>query len=159
MAQLIVGISDMKFSGSAQDVIVTHSLGSCVGLTAYDPVRKVGALIHCLLPHSKNNAERAKKNPYMFVSSGVTDMLRMMLRKGSRKDDIVLKAAGGAQMMNVANIFDTGKRNYETLEALLRKNGMRLAAKDVGGHVPRTMYFHLENGKVIVKSRGVEREL
>jgi len=47
---LIVNISDMKFSNNPEDVIVTYSLGSCLGVTAYDPVVKVGGMIHCLLP-------------------------------------------------------------------------------------------------------------
>ncbi len=51
--QLTVGISDMKISRNPQDFLVTYSLGSCVGLTLYDPSVRLGGMIHCMLPLSK----------------------------------------------------------------------------------------------------------
>ena len=36
-----VDISDMKMSQKPDEVLVTYSLGSCVGLTLYDPVAKL----------------------------------------------------------------------------------------------------------------------
>ena len=40
---ICVDISDMKLSRNREDVIVTYSLGSCVGLSLYDPLAGVGA--------------------------------------------------------------------------------------------------------------------
>ena len=37
-----IGISDMKISNRVEDILVTHSLGSCIGLSLYDPVANIG---------------------------------------------------------------------------------------------------------------------
>ena len=52
MCDLIVGISDIKISNASDDVIITYALGSCIGISVYDPVAKVGGLLHYMLPDS-----------------------------------------------------------------------------------------------------------
>ncbi|MFP5223011.1 MAG: chemotaxis protein CheD, partial [Acidobacteriota bacterium] len=73
--RIVVSISDMKVSRKADDILVTHSLGSCLGLSAWDPVARVGGLIHCLLPRATSSDV---KNPYMYVNVGVPLMIRSM---------------------------------------------------------------------------------
>ena len=156
--QIVVNISDMKFSKRQGDYIVTFSLGSCVGVTAYDPVAKVGAMVHCLLPSSLSSPEKAKDNPYMFVNSGVAGMVRMLFKLGAKREKLIFKVAGGANMRG-DTLFNTGARNLEALETLLDKNRITLAGKDVGGTIPRTMYLYMDTGRVVVKTFGKEREL
>jgi len=50
--QLVVGVADMKISNQTQQLIVTHALGSCIGVAVYDPKVKVGGLLHYMLPES-----------------------------------------------------------------------------------------------------------
>ena len=52
----VVVVSDMK-TGKEGDTLITHALGSCLGLTIYDPVAKVGGLLHAMLPLSKINKD------------------------------------------------------------------------------------------------------
>lgn len=80
----IVNISDMKFSTNEEDVIVTYSLGSCLGVTAYDPKIKIGGLVHCLLPTAGAAREKARDNPFMFVNTGVAMMVRRLMDKIGR---------------------------------------------------------------------------
>ena len=40
-----VGMADLKVA-HAPDSLTTLGLGSCIGLTLYDPVAKVGGLVH-----------------------------------------------------------------------------------------------------------------
>ena len=70
----IVQVGDMKV-GKRGDLIITHALGSCLGLMVYDPEAQVGGLLHAMLPLSKINLEKAKANPFMFVDTGVPDAL------------------------------------------------------------------------------------
>jgi chemotaxis protein CheD len=130
-----------------------------VGVTVYDPQTRVGGLIHCLLPQARNNKDKALQNPYMYVVSGVPTMLRTLLAKGARRGRLVLKAAGGGHMMTENRIFDVGKQNADILRRLLAHNGMHLKAEDFGGTKPRTMYLHLDTGRVVVRSLGKEWEL
>ena len=55
-----VGIAEMKVTDRPDDVLVTYSLGSCVGLSFYDPVAGVGGLVHCMLPLSRIDTAKAK---------------------------------------------------------------------------------------------------
>ena len=154
--RLTVTISDMKISRKPRDLLVTHSLGSCLGLAAYDPAARVGGLIHCLLPKAK---APDVQNPYMYVNVGVPLMIRKMARLGCAKESIIFKAAGCGRMMRIQNQFDTGAQNLAMLEALFARNGVALAASDVGGSIPRTLSLDMETGNVTISSQGKEWEI
>ncbi|PJA26451.1 MAG: chemotaxis protein CheD, partial [candidate division Zixibacteria bacterium CG_4_9_14_3_um_filter_46_8] len=59
MPVIVVGISEMKISNSTEDILITYSLGSCIGVSMYDPVSKIGGMIHYMLPLSKISPEKA----------------------------------------------------------------------------------------------------
>lgn len=156
--EIIVSISDMKVTSRAKDVLVTHSLGSCLGLAAYDPVAGVAGLIHCLLPVSRDT-KGPPKNPFMYVNVGVPQMIRAMFGRGAVRENLILKAAGCGRMMNISNQFDTGANNIAALRKLLQVNDMQLAAEDVGGTIPRTIRFYADTGRVVISSCGRSWEL
>jgi len=158
MSLLFVNISEMKYSRNPEDVIVTYSLGSCLGVVAYDPKIGIGGMIHCLLPNASSARDKARANPFMFVNTGVAMMVRKLVNRGAVKRRLVFKAAGGANMRN-DTIFNTGARNVKALEKLLKRNRVELSAHDIGGTIPRTLFLHLDTGRVIVRSFGVETEL
>lgn len=154
--RVTVGISDMKISRRPGDILITHSLGSCLGLSAWDPKAGIGGLIHCLLPKAHSPEV---KTPYMYVNVGVPQMIRKMVAMGCAKSSLVFKAAGCGRMIQIQNQFDTGSQNLAMLETLFAKNGVALAAMDVGGSIPRTMALHMDTGTVIVSSQGKEWEI
>lgn len=154
---IVVSISDMKVSKRDRAVLITHALGSCLGLAAYDPRARVGGLIHCLLPVARSGREA--QNPYMFVNTGVPALMRAMYALGAKREDLVLKAAGCGRMMRLANKFDTGANNLAALHKLLTINDLKLAAEDVGGSIPRTMRLRVETGQVLITSCGRSWEL
>ena len=47
--KLTIGIADMKMA-QREGELITYALGSCVGVCLYDPVIKLGALVHVMLP-------------------------------------------------------------------------------------------------------------
>ncbi len=155
MAQLVVNISEMAVSKKPADVLVTYSLGSCLGVTVWDPELRAGGLIHCLLPMSKLSPDKAQTNPDMFVNTGVARLVKTLLRMGAEKERLVIKAAGGGKMMGLNDLFNVGARNLTSLLKLLDVNGLKLAAMNVGQSVPRTMYLHIDSGEVLVKSLRV----
>ena len=154
-----VSVSDMTISNSPQDVIVTYSLGSCVGLSLYDPVACVGGMIHSMLPLSKIDRDKAKLNPAMFADTGVPSLLQAVFDLGAQRKRLIAKVAGCAQLLDEKKLFKIGERNYTVLRKVLWKNDILIAAEDVGGNTPRTMYLHMATGKTILKIRGREVEL
>lgn len=151
--RITVSISDMKISRKRGELLITHSLGSCLGLSAWDAAAGVGGLIHCLLPRASSPDV---KNPFMYVNLGVPRMIRKMVSMGCTKGSMVFKAAGCGRMLLIQNQFDTGAQNLATLMALFAKNGVKLAAEDVGGSIPRTMSLDVETGLVTISSQGKE---
>jgi len=154
-----VDISDMKISDNENDILVTYSLGSCVGVTLYDPEENIGSLIHCMLPLSKVDRDKARKNPYMFVDTGLTKMLQEMYDRGAKRKNIVAKLAGGAKLLDKKNIFNVGERNIVVVRKILWKNDILIKGMDVGGSKSRTVRLYMENGKTTVRNKGEENEL
>lgn len=159
MASLTVGISDLRISGNPEDIIITHSLGSCLGVTFYDPKKKIGAMIHFMLPLSKLSPDKAKKKPAMFADTGITLALKTLYAKGVNKRDLVVKVAGGARLMDNKNVFNIGERNFSVFRKLMWKNDILINAQDVGGSMARTLRLYMDTGRVTIKSAGEETEL
>lgn len=157
----IVGVADMKISAKKGDLIVTHALGSCLGITIHDPVACVGGMLHVMLPLSTIDSAKAAENPCMFVDTGVPKLFIECYKAGARKERLEVKVAGGACVNgNTANdYFQIGKRNFTMLRKLLWKNGVLLKASDVGGSFPRTMSLEIGNGEVILKMNGNQKRL
>ena len=154
-----VGIAEMIVTNKADDVLVTYSLGSCVGIACYDPEICVGSLIHCMLPLSKIDPTKAKNNPYMFTDTGVSAMLQSLFNIGAQRKRLVVKVAGGSSLLDEKGMFKIGERNYTVLRKVLWKNNIMIDAEDVGGNSSRTMYLHMNTGETVIKSGGVSKPL
>jgi len=157
MRQIIV-VGDMK-TGEKEDLLVTHALGSCLGLIVYDPHEQVGGLLHAMLPLSKINRDKAQANPYMFVDTGVPTMFKTLYEMGAKKNRLVIKAAGCSNPMGRNETFKIGERNYTVLKELLWENNILLEAEDIGGTESRTVNFDLSSGQTIISSNGQKEEL
>lgn len=153
---LIVGVADMITSADATAEIVTFSLGSCLGITIYDPYKKVGGLLHLMLPDSKINAARALTQPSMFVDTGVPRLFQAVYALGAKKRRLVVKVAGGAQFLDEQKVFNIGKRNIEALSKILSDNGVSVTAHAVAGTASRTMRLQLLTGRVSIQTPGKE---
>ena len=154
----VVVVSDMK-TGRDGEFLITHALGSCLGLAIYDPVAKVGGLLHAMLPLSKINKDKAKANPYMFVDTGVPVLFKTLYDMGAVKKRLIVKAAGCGNPLGKNEMFKIGERNHTLLKKLLWKNNVLLTAEDVGGTKSRTVRFDVSTGQVIISSAGEESEL
>ena len=153
MADLIkVGMADFKVSRSPT-TIISYGLGSCIGVSLYDPQTKIGGLLHIMLPDSKQS--RATDNPAKFADTGIPLMLDEVLKMGASRSRLVAKMAGGAQMFAFANATDVmrvGSRNVAASKEILQKLGIRLVGEDTGANYGRTVQIDLTNGVYTVKT-------
>ena len=99
-----VGVSDMKISNQAGDIVVTHALGSCIGIAIHDPVAHVGGILHYMLPVSKVDPEKAKNNPMMFGDTGVPALFQEAYRMGAKKENLRVVMATCCRMNRVPGI-------------------------------------------------------
>jgi chemotaxis protein CheD len=150
MGLLVVGIGDCQVSGDSSDEIVTYALGSCVGLTIYDPIVKVGGLLHLLLPESSLDPEKARANPFTFADSGIPLLFRRAYILGARKERIITHMVGGAQMSAGGAMWNVGKHNVATARRILARAGVRLKKEIVGGAKARTVRLSIKTGEMRV---------
>ncbi len=146
-----VGISDMRVSDNGSDILVTHSLGSCIGLSLYDPEIRVGGLVHCMMPVSKLDPAKAAANPLMFTDTGVTALLKSVFERGANRNRLVATVAGAASLLDGREFFKIGAKNYAILRKVLWKNDILISEEDVGGNIVRTMYLYMNSGKTLIK--------
>ena len=157
--KLIVGVADMKVSRAPGDTIITYSLGSCIGVALHDPVAKVGGLLHFMLPESSLSPEKAKANPFMFADTGIAAFFRESYRLGAAKERIVVKVAGGSQVLDPNGMFNIGKRNILAMRKIFWQHGVLMGGTALGGTVNRTVTVHVSTGEVHVKTSGQGTEL
>ncbi|OGS35702.1 MAG: chemotaxis protein CheD [Elusimicrobia bacterium RIFOXYB2_FULL_49_7] len=157
-APLVVDIADMKFSKAEQDVLITYALGSCIGVSAYDPELKVGALLHFMLPESALDPRKAQERPYMFADTGVHEMFKHLAGMGSKSKRLIVKACGGSNLMDPNGTFNIGKRNYLALKKILWRFNIILKGEDIGGTASRNMSLRLDSGDVSVRYSGIKEE-
>ncbi len=152
--KITVGVADMRIGQKADDEIVTYSLGSCIGVVLWDPVVKVGAMLHYMLPDSSIDAEKAILKPYMFADKAVPRMFKKLYVLGAKKIRLRVYVVGGAHVMDDSSLFNIGKRNQMILRRMFWKNKVAVTREEVGGTVNRTIRLHVGTGRVFLKTSG-----
>ncbi len=156
---LVVDIADFQVTDDPRVEIVTYSLGSCIGVTIWDPDAHVGGMVHYMLPESSLAPDKAKANPAMFADTGVPALFRAAYELGAQKKRMVVKVAGGSNLLDDNGTFNIGKRNYVMLRKIFWKNGILIDAENVGGSISRTLRLSVSTGRVTIKNRAEEVEL
>ncbi len=150
-----VGMADLKVA-EAPDGLTTLGLGSCIGLTLYDPVAKIGGMVHYMLPDSTKIAN-SHTNIAKFGDTGIVELLEKMLENGASKRRMVAKMAGGACMFGVSSastMASIGKRNEEIGLEILGMLNIPLVASDTGLNYGRTIILDCSNGELIIRAVG-----
>ncbi len=155
----VVDIADFQVTDDPRATLVTYSLGSCIGVAIWDPKARVGGMLHYMLPESSLSPEKAKSNPAMFADTGIPALFCAAYKLGAGKKNLVVKIAGGSQLLDDNGTFNIGKRNYIMLRKIFWKNGILIEAEDIGGSLSRTVRLDVDTGRCTIKSRGRETEL
>jgi chemotaxis protein CheD len=149
--EIRVKVADFAVA-TGSSVISTIGLGSCVAIMLYDASSRIGGLAHILLPSeglSLESSNRAK-----FPSTAIPLLVEEMRKHGAWGRPIA-KIVGGASMF--ASLLpqggiNMGERNVEATKRVLRLAEIPLVASDTGGEHGRSVYFHVADGRVVVKS-------
>lgn len=159
MERIVVGMADCRIGAGLDLVLVTYALGSCIGLTMYDPVARIGGLLHFMLPDSRLDPVRSQENPWKFADTGIPLLLDKLCALGASKRRLVVSAAGAAQILDDQGVFEIGKRNYIATRRMLWKHGLLLRSEAIGGGDFRTITLEIETGRLLLQEAGREREL
>nr|WP_282580122.1 chemotaxis protein CheD [Natroniella sulfidigena] len=145
-------MADLKV-GSEKDIIITSGLGSCVGVTLYHKLTKIGGMAHVMLPEFPSN--RKQGNPAKYADTALDMLLDKLQKKGANLNRLEAKMAGGAQMFNFSSSNDKmriGARNIEAVQEILQKKRIPILGSEVGENYGRTMELHTATGEVLIKT-------
>ena len=144
----------MKTSTDPASFVITHSLGSCIGLVAYDPRMHAGGLLHFQLPDSANHSRRALENPFMFADTGIPRFLDSLYSLGASKGRLRVSMFGGANMLDDEELFKIGTKNARATKKLLWQQAISLVHEDVGGNSSRTVSLDIGTGEISLRRDG-----
>ena len=150
-AELRVRVADYAVSGAG--MITTIGLGSCVAIILYDAVAHVGGLAHVLLPSEAMSRDRS--NLAKFPGTAVPLLVDEMRRRGALPDRMRAKIVGGASMFGnlvASGGINIGERNVIASREVLEAARIPIVAEDTGSDYGRSVYFHLDDGRVEVRS-------
>ncbi len=157
--QLAVGLGEIKMSRDPQDLLIAYGLGSCMGIGIYDPVTRVAGLLHAILPIHPGSGDSASK----YVDTGIPMLVDMLTRAGALRSRMVVRMAGGANMLvapGFTNTFDIGSRNIDATHKVLAQMNLKVLGYEVGGNTGRTVRFYVNDGRMTIRTVGNnEREI
>jgi chemotaxis protein CheD len=90
----------------------------------------------------------------MFADTGIPALFKKAYTLGAVKGRMTVRAAGGAQILDAAGLFNIGKRNILEMRKILWQNGVTLGASEVGGTVNRTVTMEVATGEIALKTSG-----
>ncbi len=151
---VVVGVADLKAGMGDDSVLVTYALGSCLGITLYDARRRVGGMLHAMLPDSRlhQGSSQQPVKTAMFLDTGIAALLGELRRLGAAERGLECKVFGGSQVLGADKFFRIGDRNVQTFHDLSAQLGLRVSVWETGGQVNRTIKFYLETGQVSVRT-------
>lgn len=145
---------------TAPHIIRAAGCGSCVILTLYDAKTKVGGLAHIILPSPDAAIRRLEPDAagaYQYADTAIPRLLEEMRKLGAARKNIAAKMAGGAAMFPSYSAAGAGigRRNIERVRDVLKKEGIAIAGRDIGGKHGRNVEFHVASGKMVVTAFGM----
>jgi chemotaxis protein CheD len=150
--RIVIGVGDVAVSNDKAATLSTYALGSCVAVIGYDPVGKVGGMLHLMLPNSKIAAARALAQPAMFADTGIPLLFRSLTGLNADLMNLRVFVAGGASVLGGKDAFMIGARNLRATEEGLAAQGFGFSSDAVGGTVNRTLHLDIGSGKVSLKT-------
>jgi len=145
-----IGMAEMVISKTPTTIITT--VGSCVALCMYDPVMKIGGMVHIVLPNNLSGEEKEIKQKY--AETAVMALLSALISEGADKERIRAKIAGGANMFLKLSLkceaLDIGRSNAKMTKKKLAEFHIPLVAEDIGGNHARRIEFDTDSGRMTV---------
>ena len=135
------------------DVLASYGIGSCVVVVLYDPLLKLAAMAHVMLPGRGN--EVRDHHTAKYSDQAIEGMLEELAQRGYSRKRLFAKIAGGSRMFHFsAPTLDSfpGQRNVEAVMKKLAQEGIPLVAMDVGKNFGRSVEFDTETGKMTVRT-------
>jgi chemotaxis protein CheD len=146
---ILVGLGKMEVSEDPEATLRAFGIGSTVAVSAYDPVRMAGGMLHAMLPHN-NMVTQA---PTKFVDTGIRALKEALLAMGLVEERLIWRFTGGGQVLGTARadiLSNIARENIASATDTAARCGMAIFACEVGGHKGRTASLRMADGRLQV---------
>lgn len=119
------------------------ALGSCISCTSWDPIRRMGAMAHIMLPGA---APMGHQQQNYYAYEAIIAMLELMKPE---KNNLVIHLAGAGNVLQRAD--DTiCEENIDSVTTILQAKGLEVSGTSLGGYQRRTVWLDTATGVVSV---------
>lgn len=135
---------------------LTAYLGSCVGVTLWDPLAQLGGLIHLLLPEPTGLSSSFQ--PETYATTGLPMMIEELFQKGASPNRLEACIAGGALVGPVSAddlTLDIGGRTVEVVEQILSREKIKILQAETGGFFACCLSLDLSSGQSRIEPIGL----
>jgi len=137
---------------SKPDEVLVTILGSCVAACIRDPRLGIGGMNHFMLPHSQAGNWAGDMQSTRFGNFAMEKLINELLKAGCSRASLEIKVFGGGNVTDTQNAIGTD--NSDFILRYLEAEGLRCAAQDLRGTLPRRIQYAPSTGKVIRRLLG-----
>jgi chemotaxis protein CheD len=134
------------------DEVLLTVLGSCVSACIRDPITGVGGMNHFMLPQHESGAWGGDMRSTRFGNFAMEKLINELIKAGCARERMEIKVFGGGNVTESSNAV--GSDNAEFALEYLNAEGLRCAAKDLGGTLPRRIHYYPTTGRVVRRLLG-----
>jgi chemotaxis protein CheD len=126
-----------------QNMMVSNAIGSCIVISAYNPITKVGGMAHIMLPgRAPSNTKNYKLR---YAENAIETLINKLKGHGSSLPDFVFSLVGGGNVLK--NVEDKiCKYNIESVNTIIQKYQLNIVGSSLGGYIRRTSKLDIKNG-------------
>jgi chemotaxis protein CheD len=135
------------------DEVVLTVLGSCVSACIRDPVLGIGGMNHFMLPSHNSGDWGGDLKSTRFGNFAMEKLINELIKAGCTRERMEIKVFGGANVTESSNAV--GSDNSAFVLRYLEAEGLRCAAQDLGGTLPRRINYYPATGRVVRRLLGM----
>ena len=134
------------------DEVLVTVLGSCVAACIRDPAAGIGGMNHFMLPQHKSGNWGQDAQSARFGNFAMEKLINELIKAGAVRDRLEVKVFGGGNVTDTTNAVGTDNADFAL--RYLQAEGLRCAAQDLGGTLPRRIHYYPSTGRVVRKLLG-----
>jgi chemotaxis protein CheD len=135
---------------TAENMVLTTVLGSCVSACVRDSTSGIGGMNHFMLPDA-DPGSRKTAAALRYGAYAMEVLLNELFKAGARRERLEAKVFGGGAVLANMSMLNIGDRNADFVLRYLQMEQIRIAAQDLRGQLPRRINYFPGTGKVTVK--------
>ena len=147
----LVTLQPGEFHFGGANTRIQTLLGSCVAITLWHPIRRIGGMCHYMLPSRHTSTHELDGR---YAEEAMQMFLRQAARHGTLPQEYQVKLFGGGNMFieqQTLTTMNVAIKNIKGAWQLTQHLGLTIKAHHLGHAGHRSLIFELASGNVWVR--------